>query len=117
MNMRSAVRRFVLTLSCLVLLCLHVDGQQKIDSLLHALQTCSKEEAVNLNLELCYAYAENGNEQQIFTYAKAAYVLAKELNDTLNIIKSGRLVGRSYKLFNKLDSSVYILTYLHTYSR
>lgn len=110
--MQSAARRFILTLSCLMLLCLHAEGQQEVDSLLQALQTSSKGEAVNINIELCYAYGESGDEQRALTHAKLAYSLAKELNDTLNIIKSGRLIGRSYKLFNKLDSSIYILTYI-----
>jgi tetratricopeptide (TPR) repeat protein len=110
--MRSVVRRFALTLSYLLLLISHLQGQQKIDSLLQQLKISSGKEAMDINIQLCYEYGDIGDELNNFRHAKIAFSIANELNDSLGIIKAGRFVGRGYKTFNELDSAIKVLRYI-----
>lgn len=67
---------------------------------------------MDINIELCYAYGDIGDESKNLYHAKLAFSIAEELNDSLGIIKAGRIVGRGYKIFNKLDSAITILRYI-----
>lgn len=84
-------------------------AQQKIDSLLKELKTDSKKKALDIHLQLCYEYAD---EVKVLYHAKIAYAIATQIGDSLGIIKSGRLTGRSYRIFNHLDSAIDIFTYI-----
>lgn len=90
---------------------LHVHGQQKIDSLLQQLKISSGRQAIDINIQLCYEYGDIGDESNKFRHAKLAFSMAKELNDSLGIIKAGRIVGRGYKIFDQIDSVIYIFKY------
>ena len=100
--MRSAAKRFALTLSCLMLLWLHALAQQKVDSLVQVLKNSSKEEAPNIHLELCYEYTDN---IKVLYHAKLAYGIAKEIGDSINMVEAGRLLAFTFRDLNQLDSS------------
>lgn len=108
-DMQNTVRGFALALGCFMLLALQVKGQHKIDSLLQELKTSSKKKTFDVHLGLCYEYSD---EAQVLHHAKLAFSIAKELKDSLGIIKAGRIVGRGYKIFNELDSAVEVLRYI-----
>jgi tetratricopeptide (TPR) repeat protein len=107
--MKNQIKKVIAVLSFLVLSQVKTVAQQKIDSLLQELKTSSEKEALDIHLSLCYEYSD---EVQVLYHAKRAFVIARSLGDSVNIVKSGRLVGRSYKFINQLDSSIDILRYV-----
>lgn len=86
-----------------MLLWTYVQGQQKIDSLLTILKVSSKNEALNIHLELCYEYIDN---IKVLDHAKSAHSIARQNGDSLNIVVSGRLMAFAYKELNCLDSAI-----------
>lgn len=107
--MKYSIKVLVFILFFVVLYQVNADAQQKIDSLLQELKTGSKKKILDIHLGLCYEYTD---EVQVLYHAKKAFVIAKQLGDSLNIVKSGRLIGRSYRLFNHLDSAIDIFMYV-----
>jgi tetratricopeptide (TPR) repeat protein len=83
-----------------------VQAQQKIDSLLKELKTESPKKKLDIHLRLCYEYAD---EVKVLYHAKMAHAIATQMGDSLSMVKSGRLIGRSYRLLNHLDSAIEIL--------
>lgn len=101
--MKNKVKKVIVILSFLILSQAKVDAQQRIDSLLRELKTRSAEKALDIHLRLCYEYSD---EVQVLNHAKRAFAIAKKLGDSLNMVKSGRLIGWSYRRLNYLDSSI-----------
>jgi hypothetical protein len=66
-----------------MLLMLHVHGQQKTDFLLQQLKISSGREAMAINIQLCYACGDIGDELKNLRHAKLAFSIAEELNDSI----------------------------------
>lgn len=106
--MKNQIKRLIIVLSFPILCQVKANAQPKIDSLLRELKTGSAKKALDVHLSLCYEYSD---EEQVLYHAKRAFVLARNLGDSVNMVKSGRLVGRGYKFINQLDSAIDILRY------
>lgn len=84
-------------------------NHSRIDSLARVLESDIETPArLNSLIELSLEYFDYDHESCL-KYADEAYDLAKELGDSLQIVKSSRIKGQMYRRIGQLDSSIAIL--------
>jgi tetratricopeptide (TPR) repeat protein len=80
---------------------------QKIDSLMLVLNNSEGAERVIVLYELGYEYLDLDN-RKARDLGNEGYTIAQSLNDTLSIIKSGRVLATALRKLGSLDSAIFI---------
>jgi tetratricopeptide (TPR) repeat protein len=83
-------------------------SQDKIDSLKSSLNSIIEEsQKADLLYTLAYEYADVSNTLAA-KYGLEGFAIATKLNDTLNILKTGRITSYALRKLNKIDSAILI---------
>lgn len=87
-----------------------------IDSLVNVLSCVVGREKCNTYLELAVEYLNKDNRKAI-AYSDSAYTIAKEIPDSLVMLKSWRYRGLAFRYLNEVDSSIYSFEKCFTIAR
>lgn len=99
----------MLTLGFLVFqVCIYAQGQNKIDSLRTLLRNASDKQRFELEFQLAYELFDVDN-QEALKYAQDAYEKSYSFSDSLQIVRSGRLLGQILRRVDQVDEAIRIL--------
>jgi signal transduction histidine kinase/Tfp pilus assembly protein PilF len=101
LNIRAIVLPLLLLLSGSVF-----SQNAPIDSLLKFLPNSRDAERADILYELAYEYIIVDVEQAL-TFSKASYSTAKDIGDSLRMVRAGRLMTSAFRRLEKIDSSIY----------
>ena len=77
-----------------------------VDSLKNLFNDSKGSERYDLAFQLFVANVDNKDRQELYKYAKEAYEVAKELGDSLRIVKSERAMGYALMKLGDLDQAI-----------
>ncbi len=84
--------------------------KRRIDSLMQALDNAgSDKEELDAKVSLAYEFFDTDKVRSL-EYSSEAYVLAKQLGDSAQIVMAGRIKGQMLRRFDRLQESIDILT-------
>ncbi len=79
--------------------------QRKVDSIKSLIPAATDTTRYNLTFGVAYELFDVDNHEAVL-YAEQAYILARELGDSLRITKSGRLLGQLLRRVDELDEAI-----------
>jgi signal transduction histidine kinase len=84
--------------------------ERRIDSLMRALDNASSDkEELDAKVSLAYEFFDT-DKVRALQYSSEAYVLAKRLGDSTQLVMAGRIKGQMLRRFDRLQESIDILT-------